>query len=234
MIIFPNVPAGDLDDRTKSEGKAFQEILELVKSTPWFKRLYWGRQVETPENVQLHIGIIPHIVSQGQLTATSLVRENLESHSHYLLSSAHKDVIMLAATITSGTLTIRHAQISEFNPGCKSLGKGAPVTGTAIFRSVTLVWDHAWALWVSIEQHVPGFLGIAGGHIIESVDGHENCFIALVGWENVEVHDAYHHTKHFYDRRKILLDPAEGKYNYYGHLALGNSSSGVEEDKAKL
>ena len=68
--------------------------------------------------------------------------------------------------------------------------------------------------------------------MIEPVDGHEKAFIALVGWESVEVHDAYHHTQHFKDRRRILLDPAE-RYNYYGHIAFGNS--GVEkEGQAKL
>ena len=86
--------------------------------------------------------------------------------------------------------------------------------------------------WVSIVQHVPGFMGIAGGYMIEPVDGHEKAFIALVGWENVEVHEAYHHTQHFRDRRRILLDPAE-RYNYYGHIAFGNSDI-EEESKAKL
>lgn len=130
----------------------------------------------------------------------------------------------IVATITKGEVTIRHGQISEFSAGCKSLGKGAPVTGTAIYLSTTPDWQHAWNLWVSIVQHVPGFLGIAGGPIIEKVDGKPDAFIALVGWENVEVHDAYHHTKHFSDRRRILLDPCKG-FNYYGHLAFGDTGA---------
>lgn len=76
---------------------------------------------------------------------------------------------------------------------------------------------------------VPGFMGFAGGHIEDEVDGHRNCFIALVGWENTQVHDEYHHTQHFREGRRILLDPAPGGYNYYGHLAFGGS--GMEEEK---
>jgi hypothetical protein len=74
-------------------------------------------------------------------------------------------------------------------------------------------------------------LGIAGGHVIEPVDGKERCFIALVGWENVEVHDAYHHTQHFYDRRRILLDPANDSYAYYGHIASSQEVKKGESSK---
>lgn len=76
-------------------------------------------------------------------------------------------------------------------------------------------------------------MGIAGGHIVEEVDGQKNAFIALVGWENVEVHDAYHHTKHFLERRRILSDPNSG-YNYYGHLAFGETGMETAVPRGKL
>ena len=104
-------------------------------------------------------------------------------------------------------------------------GKGAPVTGTAIYLSTsTSSWDIAWAKWVAFVQTVPGFLGIAGGPVLESVDGHERAFIALVGWESVAVHEAYHHTRHFREEgRRVLLEPAEGGYAYYGHIAFSHA-----------
>jgi hypothetical protein len=86
-------------------------------------------------------------------------------------------------------------------------------------------------------------MGIAGGPVLEAVkDRHgkmqERCYVAVVGWENVEVHDAYHHTQHFWDRRRILLDPAKGGFVGYGHIAFGSSSEGEgqvpEPGKAKL
>jgi hypothetical protein len=63
--------------------------------------------------------------------------------------------------------------------------------------------------------------GIAGGPVLESVNGHERAFIALVGWESVAVHEAYHHTRHFREEgRKVLLEPAKGGYAYYGHIGF--------------
>lgn len=62
----------------------------------------------------------------------------------------------------------------------------------------------------------------------------DRCYVAVVGWENVEVHDAYHHTQHFWDRRRILLDPAKAGYVGYGHIAFGQTNQGeVEEKKAE-
>lgn len=135
----------------------------------------------------------------------------------------------MLAPLTTTPPTIRHAQISEFSSKCTSLGKGAPVTGTAIYLDTDANWDAAWALWSTIVPNVPGFMGIAGGKIVEEVNGKPGAFIALVGWENVDVHDAYHHTQHFRERRRILLDPAKGGFTLYGHLAF--ESSGLEGDK---
>lgn len=98
------------------------------------------------------------------------------------------------------------------------------MTGTAIYLSTNLDWEAAWSEWVSIVQHIPGFMGIAGGPMAEAVDGHQTAFIALVGWESVAVHDVYHHTKHFRDRRGILQRGNKG-YGYYGHIAFRDSDT---------
>lgn len=109
------------------------------------------------------------------------------------------------------------------------------MTGTAIYLSTkTASWDIAWANWVSFVQTMPGFLGIAGGPVLEEVNGHERAFIALVGWESVEVHEAYHRTAHFRkEGRKVLLEPAEGGDAYYGHIAFSHSEEKSQGD-AKL
>ena len=74
-------------------------------------------------------------------------------------------------------------------------------------------------------------IGIAGGPVLEEVDGNERAFIALVGWESVEVHEAYHRTRHFKEAgRRVLLDEAGG-YAYYGHIAFAHSEEKGEGPK---
>ncbi|KAH7418815.1 hypothetical protein BKA64DRAFT_655265 [Cadophora sp. MPI-SDFR-AT-0126] len=217
MLILSIAASKSIEDSTSSAGKTWQQMLEIVRKSEGYKRLYWGRHVEKPDNVQLHI-----------------VRTLHEHHQTFLASPSCTTLTNLLKTLTTSPPTIRHALISEFSLSCKSLGKGAPVTGTAIYLKCTEGWDMAWARWVAFVQTVPGFLGIAGGHIIEAVNRHERAFIALVGWESVAVHDAYHHTRHFKEEgMKVLLDEAEGMYAYYGHIDFshGEEKRGWGESK---
>lgn len=57
--------------------------------------------------------------------------------------------------------------------------------------------------------------------MVEPMEG-QLCFVVYVGWESVEVHDAYHHTKHFRDRVVILREHNTG-YREYGHVVFAHS-----------
>jgi hypothetical protein len=248
QMITVQVPLDiDLHDTSSEGGKVWERLLNLMRQQPGYKRLYWGRRVEIPEDVQLHVGTTNYPTLHICLTRdlTTLVRGLLQQHHDFLSSPAYSTFLSLVNALQHpprNPPNIRHALISTFSPSCKSLGLGSPVTGTAIYLNCSSEWEQAWALWVSIVQHVPGFMGIAGGPVLEPVkDRHgnmqERCYVAVVGWENVEVHDAYHHTQHFWDRRRILLDPAKAGFVGYGHIAFGDSNSeaeGADEGKSKL
>ena len=112
--------------------------------------------------------------------------------------------------------------MSEFTPQPKSLGNGAPVTGTAFYLTPDPAgWEATWALWTTIVREVPGCLGVTGGWMVEPMEG-SLCYIVYVGWESVEVHDAYHHTNHFRQRVVILREHNQG-YREYGHVAFMHS-----------
>lgn len=44
-------------------------------------------------------------------------------------------------------------------------------------------------------------------------------YLVYVGWESVEKHEAYHHTKHFAEHRVILRCGNEG-FAEYGHVVF--------------
>jgi hypothetical protein len=57
QMLVLSIPASKpIEDTTSPAGKTWQEILELIRKSEGYKRLYWGRHVEKPDNVQLHIG----------------------------------------------------------------------------------------------------------------------------------------------------------------------------------
>ncbi|KAJ5176798.1 uncharacterized protein N7482_002675 [Penicillium canariense] len=96
--------------------------------------------------------------------------------------------------VSSATLlTVRHAMLAGFSPNPRSLGNGAPVPGTAIYQTPNLTGCKETELWTTIVQAVPECTGAT------AVDGGAcggEPVLVYVGWESVEVHDAYHYTKH--------------------------------------
>jgi hypothetical protein len=150
------------------------------------------------------------------------VRECLSHHYDFQKTPQYEKLqsIFKQLVVASSTPFTRHAYIEEFTPDNKALGKGAPFTGTAMYLSTDEAWHvGAWPLWTHIVRHVDGCLGVTGGRVVESVDGHHNCYIVYVGWESIEKHDAYHHTKHFWDRRVVLALGIHG-WKEYGHVAF--------------
>jgi hypothetical protein len=58
MLILSIPTSLPIEDPTSPAGKTWNEILDIVRKSEGYKRLYWGRHVEKLENVQLHIGIL--------------------------------------------------------------------------------------------------------------------------------------------------------------------------------
>lgn len=158
-------------------------------------------------------------------TRFDLVRDSLHQHYALVASPEWQQIVhsLTALGVSSATsLVVRHAMMSEFTPQPKSLGNGAPVTGTAIYLTPDPAgWEATWALWTTIVREVPGCLGVTGGWMVEPVE-EQLCYVVYVGWASVEVHDAYHHTNHFRQRVVILREHNQG-YREYGHVAFTHS-----------
>lgn len=45
-----------LEDRSTEAGRLWASSLDLLETAQGFERLYWGRRLEGPHKVQLHIG----------------------------------------------------------------------------------------------------------------------------------------------------------------------------------
>lgn len=160
----------------------------------------------------------------AKLTLTDPVRERLHQHYDFLASPDYLSLKKKFSSITEGEPVIRHAFLVEYTPGCEALGRGAPFTGTAIYVGTDRAWDYAWQLWTTIVPKVKGCMGVAGGYIVEPIEGHERCFIAWVGWNTVEEHAEYHHTQHWQDRKAILQQGHKG-YREYNHVVFDSVAS---------
>ena len=60
QIVHLKIPADrDLKDATSYHGRLWTSALDLIEQSDGFRRLYWGRSLEKPENLQLHISKSP-------------------------------------------------------------------------------------------------------------------------------------------------------------------------------
>ena len=241
MIIVHLRSGLDVRSVLSGEGKQWSAVVHALKSRAEVRRLYWGLHVEEPNAVHLHIGVHMLLVEdslrasnelpvipldlKSVLTPWSIVRERLHQHYDFLSSSDYISFKSSLRDLITGDLIVRHANLVEFTPQSESLGRGAPFTGTAIYLDTDQAWDFAWQLWATIVPTVKGCMGVAGGYIVEPVDGHQRCFIAWVGWETIEDHENYHRTKHWQHRRAILEQGQKG-YKEYGHVAFVGGSQG--------
>lgn len=153
------------------------------------------------------------------------MRDHLSQHQDFektptcvRLQSIFKNLVVPGTTSFT-----RHAFIEEFTPNSQALGKGAPFNGTAVYLDTDEAWHvGAWPLWTHIVRHVDGCLGVTGGRVVESVEGHRNCYVAYVGWESIEKHDAYH----------IVLSLGNQGWKEYGHVKFqGAREAKLEEPK---
>lgn len=162
-----------------------------------------------------------------------IVRDNLFNCKEWLDSTSYQDFLAILKPATMGGIIIRHAYLAEYNTGCQALSRGSPFTGTAYYLAPNReAWDAAWARWATIVSKVPGFMGISGGPVVEDVDGCATSFLVFVGWETVELHDAYHHTEEFARLKYVLEEPVRG-YAYYGHVCFRNEETGETKSLAR-
>jgi len=67
QIIYLSIPADKtLNDAQSYCGGLWTTALDLIESSEGFRRLYWGRCLEQPEDVQLHVG--RSLISFGKLS----------------------------------------------------------------------------------------------------------------------------------------------------------------------
>lgn len=113
-------------------------------------------------------------------------------------------------------MSVHHCALQNFTTNPATISS-APVTGTAIYLTTSAPgWEKTWALWTTLVPSVKGCLGCTGGWIAEPVEGYE-AYVVYVGWESIQDHDDYHHTKDF-ARKRVILGQHNDGWRGYGHV----------------
>lgn len=234
QIIYLTISASvDLKDSTSRAGTIWHQGLDHVSKSEGYQRCHWGRSVENPDQVQLHI-------VRTSLAAHKAAANVFIDQVRPLLKDSSKPVVRHVSPMTTFT-------------AMPTTAFDAPVTGTAFYIRITEAWhEGSWPCWTHIVRHVAGNSGISGGPLIETITntdvleggvgglkGGQNvdlgpCYLVYVGWESIKAHDDYHHTKHFMNHRVVLGIGNKG-WREYGHIKFeGRRNKGTEAHTSKL
>lgn len=81
QIIYLDVPPDQLLDQTQTRaGSQWSKALDLITAYKGLLRLYWGRRLEEPEKVQLHLGctIPPGVDREASTSIYNFIGANLK------------------------------------------------------------------------------------------------------------------------------------------------------------
>ncbi|KAL4907255.1 hypothetical protein BDW74DRAFT_176037 [Aspergillus multicolor] len=226
ILTFSIRPSARIEDVSTPDGETWNKALDIIQKYPGFRALYWGRNVEESDQDRVEVVVYRNKMSQHTSFLSSRPWLSLQQILEPLYeSSSEKNVSVL------------HAQLQDFTSNARTL-LNAPVTGTAIYTATSVHgWEKVWALWTTIVPEVKGCLGCTGGWV-ESLpqppaeegksDGGEKKregvreYVVYVGWESIQDHDAYHHTKDF-ARKRVILSLHNSGWRGYGHVRFAGS-----------
>ncbi|KAF2869018.1 hypothetical protein BDV95DRAFT_596689 [Massariosphaeria phaeospora] len=198
---IPLLPGLDLT--TGDTHSTWTEFLGMVAGQPGCKSVYWGRQVEHPDIVQL-----------------AITWETLQHHKDFIASPQYKPFGNLLAPIAGGAPTFYHLNLPASQPF--DTPGSAPVTecfaGYFDLEHSTDAFDANWAKFAEEGVKVATeALGLTGGWA-EEEQKHEKCgakegeegparlFGAFIGWPNIEAHKEFSKSEAFPGLVKYLRD----------------------------
>jgi len=151
QMLVLSIPASKpIEDPTSPAGTTWQEILELIRKSEGYKRLYWGRHVEKPDHVQLHIGrafSLPHAMPSHYITSSTFLYP-CPQISHYLLDTSLPRIKSQKTSNTQQSAVTSHTTTpSSPPPPLTSQPSCTPSSPTPSQQSFTLSSQ-------SIQSHV--------------------------------------------------------------------------------
>jgi len=191
VVTLPFLPGLDLGAGDPKE--AWDSVLRTVADQPGYQKIFWGRQVEHPDIVQLCIDW-----------------DSLEAHQTFMASPAYGTFGAAVSKLLAGAPSLYHTTMPSNSPFAGSAA--APATELLLLyfdlSYPQAEFDANWAKFAQLcSEKADGCHGCAGGWSIEEVthkglgkegeEGKGRLFFAAIGWDSVEAHMAFRETPAF-------------------------------------
>lgn len=182
-----------IEDPLSPLGEIWQSCLGTIAGQKGFRRLYWGRRVESSNVIDFFVDW-----------------DSVQAHKDFIANPIYESFSKSFSKLIEGNSLIYHLLFSP-NPPSSALNPASSVVAEHLtfYFSSTLSdsgmssWEDTFAKFKkALEQHAEGFKAGSGGWIIEElqhekVDGNAKAYAAVLQWESVEKHKMFRDTEDF-------------------------------------
>ncbi|OCK79313.1 hypothetical protein K432DRAFT_355207 [Lepidopterella palustris CBS 459.81] len=193
LIAGAKLDSGDI-------GKLWDDALNTIAKTPGYQKMFWGRQVEHPDVLQLCIDW-----------------DSIEAHQAFMASPAYGPFGQGLGKILGGPPNLYHINLPPSSPF--SGPAAAPVTElVSLYFPPDFATEEFDLNWIKfqglIQNSAEGYHGSTGAWSVEEAtykgmgkdgaEGPAKLFFASIGWDSVDAHMKYRETDAFKDAIPLL------------------------------
>ncbi|KAI9781172.1 MAG: hypothetical protein M1839_006280 [Geoglossum umbratile] len=189
LSLHPDTP---IEDSSTEAGRVWKSTLETIAAQPGCEHVFWGRQVEDPSTVQLHINW-----------------NNISSRQAFTDSPAHKPFATALSTLLASPPKTFHSTLDP-HPTTAVFAPGTtPVTELCTFYFALPLSPEAQSAFdetitafsARVASKAEGHTAAASGWIVEELDnpaiGKAKAFFLAYGWKSIDAHMKYRDTQDF-------------------------------------
>lgn len=229
IATIPLSSEANIEDPSSAANKAWRSFIDTVSAQPGFQLLSWGRQVESPNLVDVFIGKYHFDASWcffSELAWTHVSTsewDSVQSHTDFIENPIYQGFLKNIGTILDGNITLFHLYFASHPPSSVFGTASAGVAEHLAFYFASTIsdaerssWDKTYADFKKVlEQHAKGFKTSIEGWVIEelqheSVEGAAKAYISVIEWESVDKHVAFRETEEFKKAIGPLRDGSKG------------------------
>lgn len=217
VAILPLSPGATIEDASSSAGKTWKSIVDTLLAQEGCQHVYWGRQVEARNTVDLFIDW-----------------DSVGSHKQFMATPVYEPFVHKFSLICDGEITVYHAHFTPHTPSSALSRIPQPSTEYITFYFPSNLsdrdrssWDQVFSKFTqTLARHADGFNAFASGWVVEelydeAVMGTAAVFAAVFEWNSVESHNKYRETKEFKESIIGLRNASKARYMHHVTFQTG-------------
>ncbi|KAI9722677.1 MAG: hypothetical protein M1812_001608 [Candelaria pacifica] len=202
FAVFSLVTNASIEDPTSDAGTVWNSTLDTVMAQDGYQRAYWGRQVESPDTLELVVDW-----------------ESIDAHKAFTNKPIYGPFLKHLDTILGAPPNLIHVNFDPHPPARAISNNSSRVTEMCRFvfsaglsDSQKSDFESSFVSFAKAAEKADAFRGMSSGWVVEEIEHSSlkgekgKAFVAAIGWQSVDGHMEFRKTDEFKDTIKVLRE----------------------------